>query len=88
MHRGVREYIEVFYNRKRLHSKNGYLSPCDFEEDGRIKMKRGVARDGITVIAQMPSEPVVDGRYLKSKSETDKVHGALQSVVSGSPHCA
>lgn len=56
MHRGVREYIEMFYNRKRLHSKNGYLSPCDFQEDGRIKMKRGVARDGITVIAQMPSE--------------------------------
>ncbi len=25
--RGVREYIEVFYNRQRLHSKNGYLSP-------------------------------------------------------------
>ena len=29
--REVREYIEVFYNRQRLHSKNGYLSPCDFE---------------------------------------------------------
>lgn len=27
----VREYIEVFYNRQRLHSKNGYLSPSDFE---------------------------------------------------------
>ncbi|MDI9414490.1 MAG: IS3 family transposase, partial [Bacillota bacterium] len=25
------EYIEVFYNRQRLHSANGYLSPCDFE---------------------------------------------------------
>jgi putative transposase len=31
MYREVREYIEVFYNRQRLHSKNGYLSPCDFE---------------------------------------------------------
>ena len=31
MKQEVREYIEVFYNRQRLHSKNGYLSPCDFE---------------------------------------------------------
>lgn len=26
------EYIEVFYNRKRRHSKLGYLSPLDFEK--------------------------------------------------------
>jgi len=26
------EYIEVFYNRKRLHSANGFVSPVDFEE--------------------------------------------------------
>ncbi len=25
------EYIEVFYNRQRLHSAYDYLSPCDFE---------------------------------------------------------
>ncbi|TAK59677.1 MAG: hypothetical protein EPO18_19775 [Methylobacter sp.] len=25
------EYIEVFYNRERLHSANGYLSPIDYE---------------------------------------------------------
>ena len=25
------EYIEVFYNRERLHSSNGYWSPVDFE---------------------------------------------------------
>jgi transposase InsO family protein len=27
----VFEYIEVYYNRKRLHSKLGYLSPEAFE---------------------------------------------------------
>lgn len=26
------EYIEIFYNRQRLHSSNNYLSPSDFEE--------------------------------------------------------
>jgi len=26
------EYIEVFYNRQRLHSYNDYLSPVEFEE--------------------------------------------------------
>ncbi len=26
------EYIEVFYNRERLHSTNDYLSPKDYEE--------------------------------------------------------
>jgi putative transposase len=31
MKQEVREYIEVFYNRQRLHSKIGYYSPCDFE---------------------------------------------------------
>ncbi len=25
------EYIEVFHNRKRRHSSNGYLSPVDYE---------------------------------------------------------
>jgi len=25
------EYIEIFYNRKRLHSSNNYMSPVDYE---------------------------------------------------------
>ncbi len=29
--KAVFEYIEVFYNRERLHSANGYLSPIDYE---------------------------------------------------------
>jgi transposase InsO family protein len=28
---GIFEYIEVFYNRERLHSTNNYLSPVDYE---------------------------------------------------------
>ncbi len=27
----VFEYIEVFYNRERIHSANDYLSPVDYE---------------------------------------------------------
>ena len=26
------EYIEMFYNRQRLHSSNNYMSPSEFEE--------------------------------------------------------
>ena len=26
------EYIEIFYNRQRLHSSNGYMSSSEFED--------------------------------------------------------
>jgi putative transposase len=29
----IAEWIEVFYNRQRIHSTIGYLSPVQFEED-------------------------------------------------------
>jgi len=33
----VFEYIEIFYNKKRLHSNNNYLSPDEFEEKMLLK---------------------------------------------------
>ena len=29
----VFKYVELYYNRQRLHSKNGYMAPCDLERD-------------------------------------------------------
>ena len=34
--KAIREYIEVFYNRNRLHSKLQYLSPYDFEHNALL----------------------------------------------------
>jgi transposase InsO family protein len=35
--RAIFEYIEIWYNRRRLHSSLGYLSPLDFERSQDIK---------------------------------------------------
>src|SRR5690606_28187821 len=35
------------------------------------------AKDGITVIAKVPSEPIVDGRYPKSKFDIDTENGVV-----------
>ena len=35
--RGVFDYIEMFYNPKRKHARNGMLSPADFEEQQKTK---------------------------------------------------
>jgi len=32
VNQAIFEYIEVFYNRQRLHSNNNYMSPVDFEK--------------------------------------------------------
>ncbi|RBQ29467.1 hypothetical protein CRU91_03810 [Aliarcobacter vitoriensis] len=37
------EYIEVFYNRERLHSSNDNLSPVEFEEKQKLLQKEMVA---------------------------------------------
>ena len=37
--RSIFEYIEVFYNRERIHSSNNNLSPVEFEEKMLLKEK-------------------------------------------------
>jgi transposase InsO family protein len=39
------EYIEVFYNRQRLHSTLGYSTPFDFENKGRCPLNPGIFMD-------------------------------------------
>jgi len=34
------EYVEVFYNRQRLHSTLDYFSPCEFEEQEQLKHQK------------------------------------------------
>ncbi|MGL4392004.1 MAG: IS3 family transposase, partial [Fusobacteriaceae bacterium] len=34
------KFIEGFYNRKRLHSSLGYISPEEFEQNLKIKHKK------------------------------------------------
>ena len=31
------EYVKVFYNRQRLHSTLGYLSPCEFKKQEQLR---------------------------------------------------
>ena len=38
--RAIFEYIEVFYNRQRLHSANGYQSPSEYEENFERSIKK------------------------------------------------
>jgi transposase InsO family protein len=36
----IREYIEIFYNRKRRHSRLGYLAPAVFAQSYLLEVSR------------------------------------------------
>ncbi|MFT9497364.1 IS3 family transposase [Anaerosolibacter sp.] len=38
LNQSVFEYIEVFYNRKRLHSALGYKTPISYENERKLAM--------------------------------------------------
>jgi len=48
------EYIEVFYNRVRLYSSLGYLTPTEYEESGR----RQIAYSDVHEIGVIPYKGV------------------------------
>lgn len=37
---GIYEYIEIWYNNSRIHSKIGFTSPNEYEESIKKKMKK------------------------------------------------
>lgn len=46
------EYIEVFYNRRRIHSALGYRSPEEFEQEHNAKNKSIAAHPGVAADSQ------------------------------------
>jgi putative transposase len=62
--REIFEYIEVFYNRRRLHSALAYRSPAQFEQEQNPKNKSIAAHPGVAADSQggaQQSEQYLDG---------------------------
>ncbi len=53
------DYIEVFYNRKRMHSSLGYVSPAEFERAALAAHKRRHERDVPYAALLGPEGPVL-----------------------------